>query len=72
MKTKLIIGALVLIIGFTGCASSYYVTSPGSPGRHQGYKRGDDYRDGYDRFHRGHWHYRDGYRGNRGWRYRRW
>ena len=66
---------LTLVIGFTSCTTSYYVTGQGSPNRHQGYKRDYDQRDRYyDPYRRGNWRYNDGYRygGNGNWRYRRW
>lgn len=73
MKAKLLIGALILVIGFTSCATTYYVTSPSSRYRHQGYKKQDgNYgRDSY--YYRGGWNNRYG-RGNqwRGGRYRGW
>lgn len=72
MKTKLIICALILIIGFTGCTSSYYVTNPG----YHGYKRGNYYENRYGyydnrqgHFYRGHWRHHYGYRDLK---YRRW
>ncbi|HKH59868.1 MAG TPA: hypothetical protein VKA49_03500 [Flavitalea sp.] len=71
MKAKFLIGALVLIIGFTSCGSSYYVTGHESPNRHRvdkkNYDENNNNPQGY--FPRGDWRYRGG---PSDWRYRRW
>ena len=73
MKAKLITVALVLIIGFTGCTTSYYMTSPGSSNRHRGYTNDydDNYRSRPGYYNRGDWRYRNGYYPRGDWRYRR-
>ena len=70
MKAKFLIGALVLIIGFTSCGSSYYVTGQESPTRHRVDKK--DYDDNNNRqgyYPGADWRYRGG---TSDWRYRRW
>ena len=71
MKTKLLIGALVAIIGFASCGTEYYATGQTSPHRSSGYRKDSDgyqgrdgyyYRGGYERATR-----RNQMRGYRGW-----